>query len=148
MSALRQCGAHVQEGLGKIRKQPWAEPLGKGLAIGAQIVKNMDGLVPGFALLGGAMSLGASLLKPEDLKEIKQQGGEIRSDFLDIKIEMQSILKNIQIQNLAISFEINQMRDNIKQTFMLVADIKYRVKLHEYSLILVIKTILRMELRE
>jgi hypothetical protein len=79
-AAIRKVGDHVQEGLEKIREKPWAEPLGKALATGADIVTRMDGLVPGIALLGGAMALGASLLNPEpsvtdlhdELKEIKQ----------------------------------------------------------------------------
>ena len=79
-AAIRKVGDHVQEGLDKIREKPWAEPLGKALATGAKIVTRMDGLVPGIALLGGAMAMGASLLNPEpsvtdlhkELKEINQ----------------------------------------------------------------------------
>ena len=79
-AAIRKVGDHVREGLDKIREKPWAEPLGKALATGAKIVTRMDGLVPGIALLGGAMAMGASLLNPEpsvtdlhkELKEINQ----------------------------------------------------------------------------
>ena len=78
---LRKATSHIKDGLAKIQEKSWAEPLGKGLAVGAQIVDTMGSFVPGAGILGGAMALGASLLNPEpsmedlqkDLQEIKMQ---------------------------------------------------------------------------
>jgi len=161
--ALKKVGQHVQEGLEKIREKEWAEPLGKGLAIGASIVNGMGSFLPGAGILGGAMSLGASLLHPEptleelreELLEIKQilkddskskaatrsaqrqkkdieemienPSGEIKSNFAEIKLEMKQISKSIQNSNCEIAEDIAKMKDVISQTFLLVADVKYRV---------------------
>lgn len=160
--ALIKAGKHVQEGLDKIRDKTWAEPLGKGLAIGGQIVTGMGNLVPGIGILGGAMAFGASLLNPEptiadlqlELKEIKleisdpsqsktvlralqrQQKdleekienplGEIKSNFEEIKTDMKKIFKSIEEESLGFSDDVSKLKDVISQTFLLVADVKYR----------------------
>ena len=67
--ALRKVGAHIQDGLARIQEKSWAEPLGKGLGVGAKIVDCMGSFVPGAGILGGAMALGASLLNPEPSME-------------------------------------------------------------------------------
>ena len=104
-------GAHFQEELEKIREKPSAEPFGKALATGANIVTCMDGLVPGTALLGGALGLGASLLNPdtepatisdlqEDLAEIKQ--------LLKESTQPKTIAKALQMQQK----ELQRLIDN------------------------------------
>ena len=162
---VKKVGNHIQVGLDEIRDKPWAEPLGKGLAIGAKIVTGMENFIPGAGILGGAMAFGASLLNPEpsiadlqiELREIKElvnkdtqskallralqkeqkeleerienPAGEIRSNFDEIKTEMKQIFKSIEEENLALSDDISRMKDVISQTFLLVADVKYRVSL-------------------
>ena len=147
----------------KIRNKTWAEPLGKVLATGATIANTMEGFIPGLSFVGGALSLGATILNPEpgpvelqqDLQEIKQMLNEntqpklvlkalqtqklelesllensideLHSDFVKIKTEMRDVLKSIEKQNSCSSEEIAAMKDLIEQTFLLVADIKYRV---------------------
>ena len=139
--------------LGKNKRKTWAEPLGKGLSIGAKIVTGMESFVP----------FGASLLNPEptledlreELREIKEMmkddmkskvaarafqrqvkelqqriespAGEIRSNFDEIKREMKDLLKSIEQENNMIFEDISRMKDVISQTFLLVADVKYRV---------------------
>ena len=166
-SALREVGQHVQEGLEKIRAKPWAEPLGKGLGIGAKIVTEMGNFLPGAGILGGAMAFGASLLNPEptiadlqtELQEIKQEMknssqskavvralqrqqkeleekiekpmGEIKSNFTEIKTDMKNIFKSIEEENAALSEDVSKLKDMISQTFLLVADVRYRVCLND-----------------
>ena len=172
--ALRKAGTHIQDGLARIQEKSWAEPLGKGLGVGAKIVDCMGSFVPGAGILGGAMALGASLLNPEpsmedlqkDLQDIKEQlsddslsralvralqketreleerienpVGELKTSFDEVKTEMRKIFKSIEEDNLALSEDISQLKDVISQTFLLVADIKYKVRcnliLCKYSL--------------
>ena len=74
----------VDATLAKLQAQTWAEPLGKVLATGATIANTMEGFIPGLSFMGGALSLGATILNPEpgpaelqqDLQEIKQMLNE------------------------------------------------------------------------
>ena len=62
---------HLRQG------KTWAEPLGKGLAVGAKIADGLGSFVPGANIVGGALAFGASLLNPEptieDLQEELQE---------------------------------------------------------------------------
>ena len=124
---LRKAGQHVQLGMEKIRGKKWAEPLGKGLAISAKIVSRMGNFVPGTKILGGALSFGASLLNPE--QRIENSEGEIRENFVAIKKEMNELFKSVEQDNNNISENLSQMKDVISRTYILVADVRYRVSL-------------------
>ena len=115
-------GSHVMEGLEKIQSKTWDEPLGKELIALADVVSLMNEFVPGVAMLGGALAMGASALNPQPTAV-----GELNSDSFEIKMEMKSILKNIREQNLTGSDEVLTMMDLVAQTYPLVGDIRYRV---------------------
>ena len=163
MAAFKRIDDHVQAGLDKIRNKTWAEPLGKVLATGATIANTMEGFIPGFSFVGGALSLGATILNPEpgplelqqELQEVKQMLNdntqpkivlkalqtqklelesllensidELQSDFVEIKTEMRAVLKSIERHKCSSSEEMLAMKNLIEQTFLLVADVKYRV---------------------
>ena len=48
----------------KVQKKPWAEPLGKTLAITGEIIDGLD-FIPGAGIIAGALSFGSGLLSPE-----------------------------------------------------------------------------------
>ena len=56
--------ARAQETVTKIRKHPIAGPLGTALKVSSQIVKELGDFIPGAGIIGGALSIGAALLRP------------------------------------------------------------------------------------
>ena len=68
----------VDATLAKIQSQTWAEPLGKACSVTGTIVKGMGNFVPGLGIVGGALSLGGTLLNPKasmnDLKRAQEKG--------------------------------------------------------------------------
>ena len=155
---------HVDDTLEKIRKKPWAEPLGKTLEVSSKIVEGVGSFVPGAGVIGGALSFGATLLNPapslKDLQrdleqvqvalegsssqsevlmrallreqaEIKQKilhpEAEIKNDFEEIKSEMKVIFRKIGESSGKMTGTMTILKDQISQTFHLVADSRYRV---------------------
>ena len=55
--------------------------------------------------------------------------GEIRSNFADVKKDMKELLYKVEKENLDLSDELSRMKDKINQTFLLVADTRYKVRL-------------------
>ena len=68
----------VDATLAKLQAQTWAEPLGKACWVTGAIVKGMGNFVPGLGIVGGALSLGGTLLNPKasmnDLKRGQEKG--------------------------------------------------------------------------
>ena len=60
-------------------------------------------------------------------ERIENPVGELKTSFDEVKTEMRKIFKSIEEENLALSEDISRMKDVISQTFLLVADVKYRV---------------------
>ena len=115
----------VEAGLKKVRSKPWAEPLGKALEVSGKIFKVFDGFVAGAYLIGGALSLGATLLNQQpsmrDLqKEIKKESGEV-------KVNVERILKEVVHSNNTMTEQMTKLKDLISRTFQIVVDIRYKV---------------------
>ena len=55
---------HVDAALAKVRGQTWSEPLGQACYVTGSIVQGLGNFVPGLGIVGGALSLGGSLLNP------------------------------------------------------------------------------------
>ena len=56
---------HVDAALAKVRGQTWSEPLGKACSVTGLIVQGLGNFVPGLGIVGGALSLGGTLLNPK-----------------------------------------------------------------------------------
>ena len=56
---------HVDACLAKIRGQTWSEPLGQACSVTGGIMTGLGTFVPGVGMLGGALSLGGTLLNPK-----------------------------------------------------------------------------------
>ena len=175
---------HVDDTLEKIRKKPWAEPLGKTLEVSSKIVEGIGGFLPGAGVIGGALSFGATLLNPapslqdlqKDLKQVKEalEGSgsqnevlmrallkeqaeikqkilfpeaEIKDNFEEIKSEMKEILRKVG-ESCDDVTGMRTMKDQISQTFHLVADSRYRVSYYRAVTIVYFKNILRMGSRK
>ena len=68
---------HVEAALAKVRGQTWSEPLGRACTVTAGIASGLGTFVPGFGIVGGALSLGASLLNPSaTMNDVKRGKGE------------------------------------------------------------------------
>ena len=96
-----------------MKAKPWAEPLGKALRISGKIAGAVEGLVPGANILGGALSFGATLLKPEPSLE-----------------DLQHELREVRNSSAQSSSEISKLKDIISQTFHLVADNRFKVSFY------------------
>ena len=76
--AVQETKEQVNATLAKIQGQTWAEPLGKACSVTGTIVKGMGNFVPGLGIVGGALSLGGTLLNPKasmnDLKRGQEKG--------------------------------------------------------------------------
>ena len=76
--AVQETKEQVNATLAKIQGQTWAEPLGKACSVTGTIVKSMGNFVPGLGIVGGALSLGGTLLNPmasmNDLKRGQERG--------------------------------------------------------------------------
>ena len=76
--AVQDTKQQVDATLAKIQSQTWAEPLGKACSVTGTIVKGMGNFVPGLGIVGGALSLGGTLLNPKasmnDLKRAQEKG--------------------------------------------------------------------------
>ena len=53
---------HIDAALATVRGQTCSEPLGKVCSVIGGIAKGLGNFVPGFGILGGALSLGSKLL--------------------------------------------------------------------------------------
>ena len=72
---------HVDAALATVRGQPWSEPLGKACSVTGGIVKAIGNFVPGFGILGGALSLGSKLLNPKATRNDLERSISNTSDF-------------------------------------------------------------------
>ena len=76
--AVQDTKQQVDSTLAKLQSQTWAEPLGKACSVTGTIVKGMGNFVPGLGIVGGALSLGGTLLNPmasmNDLKRGQERG--------------------------------------------------------------------------
>ena len=72
----------VEEGLEKVRSEPWAEPLGKALEVSGKIVGAVESFVPGANIIGGALSFGATLLNPEpSIQDLQKELQDIKEEI-------------------------------------------------------------------
>ena len=65
---------YVDVYLEKVRDHEWSERLGKGCKTTGQIVTALGNFVPGLGIVGGALSLGGTLLDPTATKKDLARG--------------------------------------------------------------------------
>ena len=124
----------------KVRGQTWSEPLGKACSVTGGIAKGLGNFVPGFGILGGALSLGSKLLNPmasrNDLERAKGEherntsgtgSGEVREDMEKVKAEVKVLIKEVQQFSQSVGQEIKDMKDVVNCTFDIVVDTRYKV---------------------
>ena len=131
---------HIDAALVTVRGQTWSEPLGKACSVTGGIAKGLGNFVPGFGILGGALSLGSKLLNPKasqnDLKRAKEEhernssgtgSGEVREDMEEVKAEVKVLIKEVQQFSQSVGQEIKDMKDVVNRTFDIVVDTRYKV---------------------
>ena len=132
---------HVDAALATVRGQTWSEPLGKACSVTGGIVKAIGNFVPGFGILGGALSLGSKLLNPKatrnDLERAKGKSigtgsGEVREDLEEVKAEVKELIRDVQQFSQSVGQEIKDMKDVVNRTFDIVVDTHYKV-VHIFS---------------
>ena len=100
--AIRKVGNHVKEGLEKIREKHWAEPLGKGLAVGAQIVSGMENFVPGIGILG-----------EPSIADLQKELQEIKTGMVDAA-QSKAIVRALQRQQKELEHQIENPAGEIQ----------------------------------
>ena len=146
----------LDEKLAHIQEKSWAEPLGQAMSITGNIVDTFGSFIPGASILAGALEFGAELLNPdptienlqEDLKAMTIQLANTNSevtraimqsakDELIKKIEeenqrnrnhVQQLIREVTENQLKISDEIDSIRSKMRETFMLIMDMRYKVR--------------------
>ena len=111
MEAIKKVKKSVDKSLEKVRKKPWAEPLGKAMSITGKIVSECGNFIPGAGIIGGALSFGSSMLNPEPtMEELKKQLDEVNEGMKSISTE------NAMIRGLmekSMRQEIQKLEDKI-----------------------------------
>ena len=111
MEAIKKVKNSVDESLEKVRKKPWAEPLGKAMSITGELVSEYGNFIPGAGIIGGALSFGSSMLNPEPtMEELKKQKDEVNEGLERISEEnvtIRGIIENSMRQ------EIQKLEDKI-----------------------------------
>ena len=102
MDAFKKVKNTVDKSLEKVRKKPWAEPLGMTMNVTGKIVNACSNFIPGAGIIAGALSCGASLLNPEpSLQELQKQLNEVTN-----------VLKSVSMENTTTR---SVMEDHIKK---------------------------------
>ena len=131
---------HVEAALAKVRGQTWSEPLGRACTVTAGIASGLGTFVPGFGIVGGALSLGASLLNPSaTMNDVKRGKGEneannsgtgsseVKKDMEEVHAEVNELIKDIQRFSQSVDQEIKDIKDVVNRTFDIVVDTRYKV---------------------
>ena len=131
---------HVEAALAKVRGQTWSEPLGRACTVTAGIASGLGTFVPGFGIVGGALSLGASLLNPSaTMNDVKRGKGEneannsgtgsseVKKDMEEVHAEVNELIKDIQRFSQSVDEEIKDIKDVVNRTFDIVVDTRYKV---------------------
>ena len=104
MEAIKNVKNSVDESLQKVRKKPWAEPLGKAMNITGMVVSKCENFIPGAGIISGALSFGSSLLNPEPtLQELKKQLDDLNECLKTISTDndtIRSIMENAMRQEI------------------------------------------------
>ena len=97
MKAIKSIKGSVDDSLTKLRSKKWSKPLGKTLNITGQICDQIGKVVPGVGIIGGALSLGSTLLNPEpSLGDLQKSLNEIKNELKSISepdAELRAILE-------------------------------------------------------
>ena len=131
---------HVEAALAKVRGQTWSEPLGRACTVTAGIASGLGTFVPGFGILGGALSLGASLLNPSaTMNDVRRGKGEneannsstrsseVKEDMAEVNAEVNKLITDIQRFSQSVDEEIKDIKDVVSRTFDIVVDTRYKV---------------------
>ena len=104
MNAARKAYNYVDESIKKIQQKEWAEPVGPAMAVTGTICSEIGNFVPGFSLVGGALSFGASILNPEpsiediqkEMKEMTQAMNSMSEEFVTAKDIMKERIEKLE----------------------------------------------------
>jgi len=115
----------AQETVKKIRKHLVAGPLGEALNVTSKIVKELGDFIPGAGIIGGALSIGAALLKPapsiadlqEDLRLVQEKlnakgnGDTLMRKLMKEKKEIQQKIANPEADAVRTRIEMVEMKE-------------------------------------
>ena len=117
------CG---QKAINKIRSKSWIEPTGVALCITASILEGFNNWAPGRCLLGGALTIGSSLLNPESsFSDLTKQSKAIEAN-LD---KNSTLTKNILKQKLEeIRTQMKQSREILQNWDGIIKEVSKSIK--------------------
>merc|ERR1711971_994692 len=127
---------HIEAALAKVRGQTWSEPLGRVCMVTAGVASGLGTFVPGFGIVGGALSLGASLLNPSATMNDVERGkggtnsgtgsSEVKEDMEEVNAEVNELIKDVQRFSQSVGGEIKDIKDVVSRTFDIVVDTRYK----------------------
>ena len=87
----------IEDNLEKLRDKPWASKLGMVLSETGKLVSAAGNFVPGLGLVGGALSLGATLIDPPpSIQDIQQLKKSLETIGEDNSVVRAAITKSIE----------------------------------------------------
>ena len=131
--------AKVVEGLGLV--VPGAGAIGGALAFGANLLvlspelslkdlhKELEEIKELMLIIRGQGAKEALVKQQEELEQkIKNPPGEIRSDFDKVWEDMRVTHKQVGESYTAMAGEMSKMKDQLRKTFLVVTDIRFKVR--------------------
>ena len=104
----------IEDNLEKLREKPWASKLGLALSETGKLVSAAGNFIPGLGLVGGALSLGATLIDPpaslQDIKQLKKSLETISED-----VTRATITRKIEDMEERINSQQSEVREDLGQ---------------------------------
>ena len=125
MAAIDAIKSRAEETMTTIQSHRMAGPLGKAMYVTGEIVKELGDFIPGAGIIGGALTIGAALLRPR-LSSVSPEQQAIMRSRIDVE-EMRGILRDVADQNEDMSDALISLKKEIGPTFNMVTDLRYKV---------------------
>ena len=93
----------IEDNLERLRDKPWASKLGTVLSETGKLVAAAGNFIPGLGLVGGALSLGATLLDPPPS----------RQDIDELKKSLETLAEDNSVVRATITRTIEEMEERI-----------------------------------
>jgi hypothetical protein len=107
----------------RLRAKSWADPLGKSMAETAKVVGIFAWFLPGGSLIAGALTIGSTLLCPQQGPGQK----ETKNSFEGVDEEMKEFIREARKTNELNNELLTKIQHQIGLTFKIVADSRYKV---------------------
>ena len=118
----------LKTAINKVKSKSWTERIGIALKFTATIVDGLSTFIPGASIIGGALTLGSTLLNPEE------EENEIQEDLDQIRQEIQIVFKEVTSEICKIDYCIKEIENIVKQTLKHQIYMRFKDPLEEIEM--------------